>query len=266
MMYLTIYESNIPLIIADWYKKGIDVKSTNVPNIFECVTFVTYMLYKKVKDQAEKGISELNFQMTMVKFDKPKEIEFFSIEGNPKTIHIEGYTYYGDNWAYADVCGFIVPLDEFVQNMKDDPDYVADLESECKQYQEEKTDKEVLDIINTYFGGLPADRILSFEEITNDTPCGNYVAILNECAVDHFKNAVEYVNEYRTFDEVEINYAVRHIEMEKAPLYTICPSVYDEINDLMEEYSAENDLPEGWWFEYGDAEDVFDKLLDLMNE
>lgn len=36
MMYLTIYESNIPLIIADWYKQGIEVQSTNVPNIFKC--------------------------------------------------------------------------------------------------------------------------------------------------------------------------------------------------------------------------------------
>lgn len=36
MMYLTIYESNIPTILDIWSKQGIDMEKTNVPNIFKC--------------------------------------------------------------------------------------------------------------------------------------------------------------------------------------------------------------------------------------
>lgn len=34
----------------------------------------------------------------------------------------------------------------------------------------------------------------------------------------------------------------------------------DMIYDLMEEYGEDNDLPEGWWLEYGDVQDVLMKL------
>lgn len=33
-----------------------------------------------------------------------------------------------------------------------------------------------------------------------------------------------------------------------------------EVYDLMEEYGAENDLPEGWWLEYGEPEDILARL------
>jgi len=33
-----------------------------------------------------------------------------------------------------------------------------------------------------------------------------------------------------------------------------------KIIDLLEEYGEDNDLPEGWWEEYGDIEDVLMKL------
>lgn len=33
-----------------------------------------------------------------------------------------------------------------------------------------------------------------------------------------------------------------------------------EIYDLLEEYGEDNDLPEGWWMEYGDIDDIFLKL------
>lgn len=33
-----------------------------------------------------------------------------------------------------------------------------------------------------------------------------------------------------------------------------------EVSDLMEEYGADNDLPEGWWMEYGEPEDILARL------
>ena len=38
------------------------------------------------------------------------------------------------------------------------------------------------------------------------------------------------------------------------------PSIADEINDLMEEYGQDNDLPEGWWFDLADTDEVFINL------
>ena len=35
------------------------------------------------------------------------------------------------------------------------------------------------------------------------------------------------------------------------------------IYDLMEEYGADNDLPEGWWLNYGDESDVLAELSKL---
>ena len=33
-----------------------------------------------------------------------------------------------------------------------------------------------------------------------------------------------------------------------------------EVGDLLEEYGEDNDLPEGWWMEYGEQEDILDRL------
>ena len=33
-----------------------------------------------------------------------------------------------------------------------------------------------------------------------------------------------------------------------------------DVSDLMEEYGADNDLPEGWWYEYGEPEDILARL------
>lgn len=34
----------------------------------------------------------------------------------------------------------------------------------------------------------------------------------------------------------------------------------DAIVDLLEEYGEENDLPEGWWCEYGDIDDIVQQI------
>ena len=124
----------------------------------------------------------------MEKFKKvtdPMELEFFSIDPDGKggkEIHIAGYTYQSDIdfgeglWRNVEFSFCIVPLDEFIKNYAEDEDgeYINNLESEVKQYIGDHTDEEVVEIINNYFNGNPADYTLSYGEITMDTPCGNY--------------------------------------------------------------------------------------------
>ena len=117
------------------------------------------------------------------KVSEPKEIEFFSIDsdGNGgKQIHIGGYVYPSDTdegegyWRNVEFSFCIIPLAEFIKNLEEDDDYIDTIESGVKQYIGDCTDNEVIDIINNYFNGKPADYTLRYGEITMDTPCGNY--------------------------------------------------------------------------------------------
>lgn len=122
----------------------------------------------------------------MEKFNKvtePTELEFFSIDpdGNGgKEIHIGGYIYasdtdFGDGyWRNVEYTFCIIPLKEFIKNLVEDEDYINNIESEIKQYIGDCTEEDVVECINNYFNGKPADYTLTYGEITEDTPCGNY--------------------------------------------------------------------------------------------
>lgn len=122
----------------------------------------------------------------MKKFEKatePMELEFFSIEDDSKggkQIHILGYLYTeGEDegegeWRNVEYTGFIEPLEEFVKHYAEKDNYVDDTASELKQYIGDLDDEEVVDIINHYFNGHPADYELHYSDITMDTPCGDY--------------------------------------------------------------------------------------------
>ena len=42
--------------------------------------------------------------------------------------------------------------------------------------------------------------------------------------------------------------------------------IYDEIYDCMEQYGEDNDLPEGWWMEYGEIDDIFVMLQERIED
>ena len=68
---------------------------------------------------------------------------------------------------------------------------------------------------------------------------------------NHFKLAVEYIKQN-----------LEHYEIEKGWDYIgkrmgLPNEIEDKIYDLLEEYGEDNDLPEGWYLEYGDIEDFF---------
>jgi len=118
----------------------------------------------------------------MTKFEpltSPTMVDFYNIFelDGVKYIHIFGYAYESDvYWANMECSNFIEPLESFIANVKKNNDtYVDEVFEGLSQYQSEHTASSILDVINHYFDGKPADYILPYEEITMDSPCGNYV-------------------------------------------------------------------------------------------
>lgn len=128
--------------------------------------------------------------LPFIPLTKPQELDFFTIyeQDGIKYIHIFGYSYKSDSneyvsesnpdgiyWANLECCWFIFPLAEFIANLKENENFVDDTYCGLNQYQDDLTEEQMTNTINSYFDGDPADAYLGFEEITMDTPCGNYV-------------------------------------------------------------------------------------------
>ena len=63
-------------------------------------------------------------------------------------------------------------------------------------------------------------------------------------------------------DDLDIRKAARDIYQKRVPLYMANETLSVDINDFMEEYGEDNDLPEGWWQEFGDEEDIFFEIAE----
>lgn len=46
----------------------------------------------------------------------------------------------------------------------------------------------------------------------------------------------------------------------RCPLDHAHEALYNQIQDFLEEFGDDNDLPEGWWMEYGGIEDLYYKM------
>lgn len=55
----------------------------------------------------------------------------------------------------------------------------------------------------------------------------------------------------KTYLDIALNYVRNHI---------IHPYEESDIIDLLEEYGQDNGLPEGWWLEYGDIDDIVEQF------
>lgn len=131
-----------------------------------------------------EAMMEKEYGLRLPEETDAKEYEFYSIEPDGKggkQIHVLGYCYHEGCWHNVEYTGFIEPLQEFIEHLKEfselyaDENYVDNRASELQQYQGEYNDGEMRDIINQYFDGHTADAKLSYSEITIDTPCGDYV-------------------------------------------------------------------------------------------
>lgn len=70
--------------------------------------------------------------------------------------------------------------------------------------------------------------------------------------------SIEYVR--KNVDMNEVKATIKRMKERREPLYRANKNLCDNIYDLMEEYSENNDLPEGWWMNYDDEESVMFKL------
>lgn len=74
----------------------------------------------------------------------------------------------------------------------------------------------------------------------------------------HYKNAIKYVAE--NIDKDEYSITLKRIDNWRCPVGLANELIENEIYDFMEEYGQDHDLPEGWWLEFGDVEDIFWEL------
>lgn len=70
--------------------------------------------------------------------------------------------------------------------------------------------------------------------------------------------ALDYLREYIGRDEVKM--ATDRAYLHREPLYQVAPCLCDDVQDLLEEYGDDRELPEGWWLEYGEIEDWIEQL------
>lgn len=76
-----------------------------------------------------------------------------------------------------------------------------------------------------------------------------------------FQKALQYVKE--NVEQIDIEHAIHHIDRDHAPLRLVDETLCMKIYDLMEEYGADNDFPEGWWLDECDEDEIIFKLYDL---
>lgn len=71
--------------------------------------------------------------------------------------------------------------------------------------------------------------------------------------MNHLEKAVAYVR--KNVDMADVAHATAKLG-EREPLFRINHTLCDDIYDLMEEYGADHDLPEGWWLNEYDEEEI----------
>ena len=76
----------------------------------------------------------------------------------------------------------------------------------------------------------------------------------------HYAKAIEYVRENKSWSETCEQYALEIIGQFRCPIEQASDEIDSEITELMNDYGRMNNLPEDWWYEFGDTDDVFFKL------
>ena len=115
------------------------------------------------------------------KFTEPYLGEFYSIVDYKGVKHVEilGFNWYDDGrYHFTETRHYGVPLKEFIKNYKKRAmDYVYAIEEDSRQTQYDLSKRDALVYYTRKaFNGEPPMAIIPFEDITEETPCGHYVA------------------------------------------------------------------------------------------
>lgn len=103
-----------------------------------------------------------------------------------------------------------------------------------------------------------------YQYCTDPDCCTDYeIFEVSDCGLDEkseIAKAIDYVREQMDEDDM----AILRAEMRKCYKMHLVPDDNvmdcDEVIDLLEEYGQDNDLPEGWWMEYGEIDDILKSL------
>lgn len=74
------------------------------------------------------------------------------------------------------------------------------------------------------------------------------------------EEAIQYVRDNKTWSDAEEEVAMEHMNHWRTDLANASSHIAEAIYDLMEEWSEENDMPENWWLELMDEDDIFWEL------
>ena len=76
------------------------------------------------------------------------------------------------------------------------------------------------------------------------------------------EKAIQYVRDNKSWTEQDERAAWEEFDRQRCPLDMTSHGglIADQIHDLMEEYSMDNDLPECWWLYETDIDGVFLEL------
>ena len=112
-----------------------------------------------------------------MRLEKAMECELYNIftddDGN-RFVHLLAYIweYEGESWRITEGTGMIIPIEEFIDEVKKDEEgeYINLLWENTTQYeQEDLTEEDIIDYIDE------VNDFLNYDEITIDTPDGDYL-------------------------------------------------------------------------------------------
>lgn len=76
--------------------------------------------------------------------------------------------------------------------------------------------------------------------------------------MEHLEKALKYIR--NNVDMDYINFCICEAMEMRCAFSLAYPLLAVDISDLLEEYGEDNDLPEGWWCEYGDIDDIIEQI------
>ena len=76
----------------------------------------------------------------------------------------------------------------------------------------------------------------------------------DDCEDEDLKKALARVR--GEVDQVHVGEAIKVMGECHCPLGFANENLANKIQDVLEEYGEDNDLPEGWWMEFGDLDDI----------
>ena len=76
----------------------------------------------------------------------------------------------------------------------------------------------------------------------------------------HLDLAIQYVRDNADWSKACEEYALENIGERRCSIEQASDEISNKIRDLMDEYGEAHNLPEDWWHEYCNVDDIFFKL------